>query len=109
MMKARATLLIVALPLAACSVGPHYQRPALDVPSSFRAQEETPTEKSLGDAAWWEVYQDKTLAQVIITARELSSSDETLLKRSALEIIRKGADSGQLVGEVLRAMEQKVP
>ena len=50
----------------------------------------------------------RDLPVIIITARELNSSDEKLLKRSAREIIRKGADSGQLVGEVLRAMEEKI-
>src|SRR5437867_5144911 len=68
MMKARAALFIVALPLTACSVGPQYQRPELDVPSAFRAQAETPTERSLGDLVWWDVYQDKTLQQLLATA-----------------------------------------
>jgi CheY-like chemotaxis protein len=43
---------------------------------------------------------------IIITAKELTASDETVLAQSALRVIRKGPDSAQLIEEVLRAIAQ---
>lgn len=67
-MRRRFTLLAATVTLAACSVGPQYKRPDLDVPASYRAQEEAPSAKSLADLAWWDVYQDKVLRQLLQTA-----------------------------------------
>src|SRR5262245_24705163 len=56
--------ILAALVLSACPVGPKYQRPAVDVPQTFRA--EAPAQKpSLADQAWWEVLQDEALQGLI--------------------------------------------
>jgi multidrug efflux system outer membrane protein len=74
--------------LTGCAVGPHYKRPTVDVPGTYR--ESTPaapapadakdqqvnskpveTERpsqSLGDAKWWEVFEDPQLQSLIRTA-----------------------------------------
>lgn len=62
-MKALAPILL-ALTLASCTVGPNYQRPAVTVPQTFRAQEEAQT-PSLADQAWWDVLQDEALQALI--------------------------------------------
>jgi CheY-like chemotaxis protein/two-component sensor histidine kinase len=49
----------------------------------------------------------RDLPVIIITARELTASDETILARSALRVIRKGPDSAQLIEEVLRTIAQE--
>jgi multidrug efflux system outer membrane protein len=67
-MKARTICLTGAITLTACSIGPPYERPALDVPDSFRAQQETASGQSLANLAWWDVYQDKVLQQLLQTA-----------------------------------------
>ena len=70
--------------MGACSVGPNYKRPAVNVPASFRgvvspADEPTPASAnsmatdgrstaSLGNEKWWEVFQDKELLELIRTA-----------------------------------------
>ena len=73
--------------LAACTVGPNYKRPAVNVPANYRgaASEEnppapptpapadapkpsSPSATSLGDEKWIEVFQDKELQQLISTA-----------------------------------------
>jgi multidrug efflux system outer membrane protein len=68
------------LGMAACSVGPNYQRPAVAVPASFRGV--TPAEApvspnanssgskvaALGDEKWWDVFQDQELQELIRTA-----------------------------------------
>ena len=57
---------------AACTVGPNYHRPQVDVPDSYRgasvAQEQAARAASLADEKWWEVFQDKELQGLIRTA-----------------------------------------
>ena len=53
--------------LAACSLGPAYHRPALDLPDSYRGESPGRTD-SLGDLAWWNVYRDPQLQALIRTA-----------------------------------------
>jgi CheY-like chemotaxis protein len=53
--------------------------------------------------------QDPALCEIpviVVTAKELTPADETILARTAQRVIRKGADSAQLVEEVLRTIEQ---
>jgi multidrug efflux system outer membrane protein len=74
--------------LTGCAVGPHYKRPTVDVPGAYR--ESTPAapapadakdqpvnskqvetarpSQSLGDAKWWEVFEDPQLQSLIRTA-----------------------------------------
>jgi multidrug efflux system outer membrane protein len=80
-------LSLVSFWAAACSVGPNYKRPIVDVPASFRGASTpeasssaqpaaqpsggtapNPTAASLGDEKWWEVFQDKELQNLIRTA-----------------------------------------
>ena len=83
-----ALLLIVALTLAGCTVGPNYKRPTVNAPGSYRGvapdltssdqqQEQPPTQtphasstSSFGDEKWWDVFQDKELQNLIRTALE---------------------------------------
>jgi outer membrane protein, multidrug efflux system len=73
----------VLLTMAACSVGPNYKRPAVNVPSAYRSEAElnapatsptVPTASSapvgtpLGEEKWFDVFQDKELQQLIHTA-----------------------------------------
>src|ERR1051326_270781 len=47
-----------------CSVGPNYKRPTIDSPAAFRG-DSSPTNKSIGDLDWWNVYQDATLQALV--------------------------------------------
>jgi outer membrane protein, multidrug efflux system len=71
-MKARAIVLSAALLLAGCTVGPDYRRPELSIPSDFRgrAPDAPAGTGSLGDVAWWEIFQDETLQSLIRAALE---------------------------------------
>jgi len=76
--------LALVLTTAGCTVGPHYKRPTVDVPGTYRgsapeadAQSQpvtsSPAEtnwpvESLGDAKWWDVFQDTQLQSLIRTA-----------------------------------------
>jgi outer membrane protein, multidrug efflux system len=72
--RARASLLATtALLLGACAVGPRYERPALDVPAAYRGQDETPgreSNASIATLAWWEIYRDPVLQDLLRVALE---------------------------------------
>ena len=88
-----ASVLLGVLALTACTVGPNYKRPVVDVPGAYRGvapeltsaeqlrqqqsatkmsqtqqnQQASPT-SSFGNEKWWEVFQDKELQKLISTA-----------------------------------------
>ena len=60
-------LLIVCMTatLTGCMVGPNYKRPAVASPPQFRAGEPQPAAASLGDAKWFDIFQDDALRDLI--------------------------------------------
>jgi multidrug efflux system outer membrane protein len=59
-------LAVVCLALTGCTVGPHYKRPAIDVPTVYRGAGDTPDTTqaaSLADQKWWDLFQDQQLQQ----------------------------------------------
>lgn len=67
-----------------CTMGPKYQRPAIETPGQFRGVTATEASKeSLGDAQWWEVFQDETLRKLIQAALDGSPSMEIAAARVA--------------------------
>ena len=62
-MKTRVALLLVAVLLTGCTVGPNYHRPSIDVPTAFRAPEPLPADQaaSIADLKWFEVFKDAQL------------------------------------------------
>src|ERR1700746_664610 len=71
-MKNTALLGILAMLVleAGCMMGPKYKRPAVNVPTQYRAPEpQLATQaSSLGNEQWWQVYQDPVLTRLIHTA-----------------------------------------
>lgn len=63
------TLLVVAVALAGagCALGPNYQRPAVPAPPTWR---EIPVAEaqSLANTAWWELFDDPALQELVRTA-----------------------------------------
>jgi multidrug efflux system outer membrane protein len=58
--------LAVTISVAGCTVGPDYQRPTLDIPDLFRGEKPDPVSTvSLADTAWWQVFKDPVLIQLI--------------------------------------------
>jgi outer membrane protein, multidrug efflux system len=51
--------------LTGCKVGPNYKRPSLPAPPQFRAGEAQPSQASLGDTKWFDLFQDETLRGLI--------------------------------------------
>jgi len=58
---------LAALLFAGCAVGPDYRRPATDAPTAYRDQADTGA-RSLADLAWWDVYRDPRLNELIRAA-----------------------------------------
>jgi multidrug efflux system outer membrane protein len=46
-------------------VGPNYKRPDVAAPPQFRADAEPPAQTSLGEAKWFDLFQDETLRSLI--------------------------------------------
>jgi len=67
--KALLVFLLVA-PATACTVGPTYKRPAVDLPLTFRGapSDDAATTTAFGDQAWWDVFADDRLRELIQTA-----------------------------------------
>jgi multidrug efflux system outer membrane protein len=58
---------LAALVLAGCAVGPNYKRPDTGAPNAYRDQAAAGA-GSLADLAWWDVYKDPRLNELIRTA-----------------------------------------
>jgi len=52
--------------MAGCAVGPNYRRPPVTAPESFRGA--GPETNSLGDQAWWQLFNDPALQALIRVA-----------------------------------------
>lgn len=63
----RSKLLIFCLTAAVtgCVVGPNYKRPAVTSPGQFRAGEAQPSQISIGDTKWFDLFKDDTLRSLI--------------------------------------------
>jgi outer membrane protein, multidrug efflux system len=65
-------LLLAAVMLSACMVGPNYHRPVVQTPTTFRGPDESQQSeaqvKSFADLPWWEVFHDSQLQELIRTA-----------------------------------------
>ena len=70
-MRRLITLVVLAIGLTSCLVGPNYRRPPINTPPTYRGPDNTPSDatlQSLGDAKWWTVFQDAQLQTLIRTA-----------------------------------------
>jgi multidrug efflux system outer membrane protein len=69
-MRPRALLGLTGLVLTACTVGPDYKRPEISLPAEYRGRDPVapPSTGSFGDLAWWTIFQDETLQELIRTA-----------------------------------------
>lgn len=64
----RTTLVLLAVLLASCAMGPDYQRPETDTGNRFRMAEGSPDAPSLANLPWWELLRDPQLQQLINVA-----------------------------------------
>jgi multidrug efflux system outer membrane protein len=64
------TVVLSALLVSACAVGPNYKRPTVPVPGQFRdtGPEQPASPESLADVKWFDLFQDDVLKQLVNTA-----------------------------------------
>jgi multidrug efflux system outer membrane protein len=65
-----ALVLAAALGLAACAIGPNYERPETPSPETYRGQVAPPEAASLADLPWWQVFDDPALVALARAALE---------------------------------------
>jgi multidrug efflux system outer membrane protein len=63
-MRTLITIALIAPFLASCTVGPKYKKPAFQPPANFYQEQQTST-NSVADLAWWELFKDKVLQDLI--------------------------------------------
>ena len=61
-------VIALAASLTGCMVGPNYKRPQVAAPPQFRAGEPQPSQTSLGDVKWFNLFEDATLHDLIAEA-----------------------------------------
>ena len=87
-MPVRARWLAAALFLTGCSLGPHYERPALDIPAAFRATADT-AEAAWPAAEWWRNFASPELDGLIAQARAYNTD----LAAAAARIVQADAQA----------------
>ncbi len=60
------TILVVAIAIFGCAVGPDYKRPTIDSPAAWRFEEKEA--RDTANTAWWEQFNDPVLNELIATA-----------------------------------------
>src|SRR4029453_15280630 len=61
-------LLVCMLALAGCMVGPDYERPRVDLPSSFPRAESVAAAEPMVQTDWWRLFGDPTLDDLVAAA-----------------------------------------
>jgi multidrug efflux system outer membrane protein len=92
-MKA-AIILLIAGAAAGCTVGPDYKRPIVTVPDAYRGaaplEPTAPDAVSIGDHAWWDLFHDEQLQELIRTALQQNFD----LRIAATRILQARAQLG---------------
>jgi len=87
-------ILLVAGAAAGCTVGPDYKRPMVTVPDTYRGatalEPAAADAMSIGDQAWWDVFQDDQLRELIATALQQNLD----LRIAATRILQAQAQLG---------------
>jgi len=77
------TALLLCVPLAACTLGPDYERPGAPAPPSYKEVKGwkiAAPRDHIDRGAWWSIYQDKTLDAL---ERQVAFSNQTLAAAEA--------------------------
>ena len=64
-MRRKLIILCLTAVSTGCMVGPNYKRPAVPAPPQYRAGENQPSQASLGETKWFDLFQDDTLRGLI--------------------------------------------
>jgi multidrug efflux system outer membrane protein len=91
--RAAARVGLIVGALAGCSVGPRYTPPSIPIPSHWIGAADTTS--SLTDAAWWRVFQDSVLDELVRTAlsqnRDIRLAVARVRETRAQFVVQRGA------------------
>ncbi len=93
----RVLLLLLALSLSACMVGPDYRRPDIEAPAAWRVDKAEAGE--ISNLAWWQQFQDPVLARLVGQALENNKD---------LEIATASVDQAFAQYGITRAAQRQV-
>lgn len=74
---------MVALVLSACTLGPDYRKPDVDMPGSWRFGEEGKDARASVDTRWWKQFGDPVLEEMIETA--VKDNKDVLIAAARIE------------------------
>lgn len=77
-------VLVIVATLTGCTVGPNYQRPALETPEHYRFAE--PEAEVAVNLKWWELFDDPVLNMLVVTA--LNENKDVKIAVSRIEEAR---------------------
>jgi NodT family efflux transporter outer membrane factor (OMF) lipoprotein len=94
-MRSSVLVLLPALFVSACTLGPNYTRPPIETPASHRGADPATTgsAESLADRGWFELFQDPALTELVTTALRQNfdlriAAERVLQAREAFRIRR---------------------
>jgi multidrug efflux system outer membrane protein len=90
----------LALVATGCPVGPSYQRPEIRSPASYRGDLGSAEAASLADLAWWEVFGDPVLQDLIQQALQSNYDLKTAVARVEQARAQVGVARGPLFPQV---------
>ncbi len=108
-------ILLIALILAGCTMGPNYKRPTIDAPTAYRgagSPPSVPSAESFGNEKWWQLFDDPVLQQLIHTALQQNydvqiAASRILQAQAQLGITR--ADQFPMVNAGANAFTERNP
>src|SRR5438552_4184216 len=107
-LRKAALVLLLAVPLSACMVGPDYRRPDVDVPAGWRLG--ATEANAIANIAWWDQFQDPVLSDLVRTAlannKDLEIATANVDQAFAQYGIARSAQFPQVNGGVSLARER---
>ena len=106
---------LVALLALGCTVGPNYNRPAVNVPPTHRGlpdQADDAGPASFADQKWWEAFEDETLQELIRTALQQNYDVRIASVRileAGLQLGITGADQFPTVSAGAASVNERIP
>src|ERR1700721_886006 len=119
MLRSRSIMaVVVAFAISGCTVGPNYKRPDVDVPTTYRAAPANDaaanSAPALGEAKWFEVFQDEQLQNLIRVALQQNfdlriAATRVLQAQAQLGITRADQFPTLSAGAGIRTQPQAAP
>jgi len=98
-MRKLITTALLPIFLSGCNLGPKYQRPALQPPANYYAGQQT-NESSLADLAWWDLFKDPVLQNLVREALKNNYDLRLALARVEQERALLGVSRSQYYPQV---------